>query len=160
MALKKKQIIYAGLLLTTIGIALLAYGYSQGIGDASYMSLLIDKNGDGVIDWRDCDVNHDGVLDIFDSIVVGAAMNTIQGQPLYNDACDLNGDHAISIIDSNILRAYTQQFRLLTLGFTEYFNTVTPQGDEMVIGLIALILGLGTAAYGRLTLKKKGKKKS
>ena len=146
--MKKKTFLYVGLLLAILGVSFMVYSTlgSQG----SVQDLLIDKNGDGIINWKDCDLNRDGVLDIFDSLLMSGALNTAVGEAGYNPNCDLDGDQRITTIDEAIFDYYVNQFRLMLLGWTEYFDTSTSHGQLMVLGLIIMILGLAVVGYSRV----------
>jgi len=45
------------------------------------------------------DINRDGVVDIYDVIVIGAAYNTSIGDAKWNSEADLNGDWTVNMYD-------------------------------------------------------------
>ncbi len=55
---------------------------------------------------RDPDINHDGVVNIIDAAILGAAYGTVTGSPRYNPAADLDANGVVDIIDASILGAY------------------------------------------------------
>ncbi len=52
------------------------------------------------------DINHDGSVDIFDAIQMGAAFNSAPGNPRWNPQADLNGDNSVDIYDALLLAAH------------------------------------------------------
>ena len=64
--------------------------------------VLADKNGDGIIDWRDADVNMDGVLNIRDVAIIASAYNKSVGEEGYAPQADLNEDGVIDDYDIEI----------------------------------------------------------
>lgn len=56
------------------------------------------------IDYRGAgDVNGDGTVDIYDSIILSAAYGSHRGEPSWDQRADLNYDDSVDIIDANIL---------------------------------------------------------
>ncbi|MGA3192149.1 MAG: PQQ-binding-like beta-propeller repeat protein [Candidatus Bathyarchaeia archaeon] len=51
------------------------------------------------------DVNHDGMIQIFDALIVSNAAWTSPGQKNWNPACDFNGDNVVDFFDWLILSA-------------------------------------------------------
>ena len=49
------------------------------------------------------DVNADGIVDVFDLVLVGVAFGSQEGEPSYNPDADLNGDGVIDIFDAVIV---------------------------------------------------------
>jgi hypothetical protein len=52
------------------------------------------------------DINRDGSIDANDMKVIDNSFNTLQGNPNFNPAADLNGDGAINMPDRMLLMAY------------------------------------------------------
>ena len=63
-----------------------------------------DMNGDGVIDWRDYDVDGDGHVDIIDISQVARAYGSTIGDEKYNTRVDFNGDGVIDDFDLNAIK--------------------------------------------------------
>ncbi len=55
------------------------------------------------------DINRDGIIDAMDMAVIDNSFNTLQGNPNFNPAADLNGDGAINMPDRMLLMAYFSQ---------------------------------------------------
>jgi len=55
------------------------------------------------------DINRDGSIDAKDMEVIDNSFNTLQGNPNFNPAADLNGDGAINMPDRMLLMAYFSQ---------------------------------------------------
>jgi hypothetical protein len=49
------------------------------------------------------DINNDGVVDIFDAIMLSAAWNSMPGSPKWNSNADINNDNIVDIYDAIIL---------------------------------------------------------
>jgi nitroreductase len=49
------------------------------------------------------DINNDGVVDIFDAIMLSAAWNSMPGSPKWNPNADINSDNIVDIYDAIIL---------------------------------------------------------
>jgi hypothetical protein len=49
------------------------------------------------------DINHDGIVDIFDAIMLSAAWNSMPGSPKWNPDADFNNDNIVDIFDAIIL---------------------------------------------------------
>jgi nitroreductase len=49
------------------------------------------------------DINDDGVVDIFDAIMLSAAWNSVPGSPAWNAKADINNDNIVDIFDAIIL---------------------------------------------------------
>jgi DNA-binding protein Fis len=49
------------------------------------------------------DINGDGVVDIYDAILLANAYGSIPGNPRWNPKADLNGDNVVDIYDAIIL---------------------------------------------------------
>jgi hypothetical protein len=52
------------------------------------------------------DVNRDGVIDVRDAVLLGAAYGSKPGGPNWNPDADLNGDGIVDDKDAEILRAH------------------------------------------------------
>ena len=55
------------------------------------------------------DVNHDGVVDIYDAILLAKAYNSKLGDQSWNPSADLNGDNAVDIYDAILLSTHWNQ---------------------------------------------------
>ncbi len=49
------------------------------------------------------DVNEDGIVDIYDAILLGLAFGSSPGEPGWNVRCDFNRDGIVDIFDAIIL---------------------------------------------------------
>jgi hypothetical protein len=49
------------------------------------------------------DINNDGIVDIFDAIMLSAAWNSVPSSPQWNPNADLNNDNIVDIFDAIIL---------------------------------------------------------
>lgn len=52
------------------------------------------------------DINDDGVVDIFDAILLSVAFGSTPGQPNWNSGADLNGDNIVDIFDAIIFSVH------------------------------------------------------
>lgn len=150
--MKQKTLVIAGGILILIGVALIAFDVATAV---DYYAMLTDKNGDGVINWHDADVNRDGVLDVFDSIAIANAQGSHLGDSNYNINADLDSNNVINVVDGDIFTATAHKFGFLTLAWTDYFNTTTSSGQMGIVGLLSLLLGFGVAGYARFTMSER-----
>jgi hypothetical protein len=49
------------------------------------------------------DINGDGIVDIYDAILLAKAFDSVSGQPNWNPYADINGDNIVDIYDAIIL---------------------------------------------------------
>jgi hypothetical protein len=49
------------------------------------------------------DLNGDGIVDIYDAIILGNAYNSTPGRPTWNSNADINGDGIVDIYDAILL---------------------------------------------------------
>jgi len=112
-----------GCLLTGLGWAL----------DLYYKSAIQDKNNDGVVDWRDVDINNDGRVDAFDvaSVVKNQGVVATTEQWRY----DINGDGYIDEYDVFLVRMFFGMKLAM-------FNIYTPQGKLTWSGIALATLGI------------------
>jgi hypothetical protein len=68
------------------------YKYKGGAGKGRFPPLLVAE-----------DVNGDGIIDIFDVVLLCGAYGAAEGSPDYNPLCDVNGDGKIDIFDAVLL---------------------------------------------------------
>jgi Ca2+-binding EF-hand superfamily protein len=54
---------------------------------------------------KSIDLNHDGVINMADVVILVLSFNTVKGDGKYVEAYDLNGDGAINMSDIIILAA-------------------------------------------------------
>ena len=79
---------------------------SDGIGDVPYV---IDGNNIDRFPLVSLstslrgDVNYDGVVDIYDAIILAGAFNSIPGSPNWNPNADINKDNTVDIYDAILL---------------------------------------------------------
>jgi parallel beta-helix repeat protein len=79
---------------------------SDGIGDAPYV---IDENNTDryplIHPWAELlgDINDDGIVDIYDAILLGICFNSTPDDPDWNPNADFNGDGLIDIYDAIML---------------------------------------------------------
>jgi hypothetical protein len=55
------------------------------------------------------DVNGNGIVDIFDSVILAGAYNSKPGDPNWNPNADLNGDGVVDIIDIALIASHFGQ---------------------------------------------------
>ena len=124
MSIKTKTSKGSALFAATFIIGLILIGAGFAI-EQYYKANIADKNGDGVKDWKDCDVNNDGKIDMKDIATIAAH----NGQPSTpdTDRYDINGDGFIDEMDVylasqffgsglSILNLYTNQGKVFTTG--------------------------------------------
>jgi len=94
---------------------------SDGIGDIPYQIPILDRFGNIVgfdydnyplmNPWINPDVNRDGIVDIFDLVLVANAYGSKPGDPKWNPDADLNKDGIIDIFDLvRIANAYGEKY--------------------------------------------------
>jgi hypothetical protein len=52
---------------------------------------------------KPADVNSDDAVDVVDLLYIVDSFGTVEGDPLYNPACDFNDDGAVDVVDLLIL---------------------------------------------------------
>ena len=102
----RRNAIIGVLVLVSLLVGIGYWAYKQGYLQGAEGRGLRDVNGDGLIDWRDCDLNGDGVIDGFDLDILAAHFNTKRGDANFLDSCDFNGDGFIDNDDLDILQHY------------------------------------------------------
>jgi hypothetical protein len=124
----KRKSLFIALLLA--GLAMMAVGYAM---EQYYRANVADKNGDGVKDWRDVDINEDGKIDILDIFLIARDV----GQPTTaeNWKCDINEDGFIDKTDCEL----ASQFYGMSLSVV---NLYTNQGKVFVMGVVVAALSL------------------
>ena len=55
------------------------------------------------------DINGDGIVDIFDAVLLAAAAGSMPGSPNWNPNADINNDNIVDIFDAVILAAHAGQ---------------------------------------------------
>jgi len=78
----------------------------DGIGDTPYVIDAYNVDRYPLINpWTPLlgDINDDGIVDIFDAILLANAFNSAIGMPTWNPEADLNNDDFIDIFDAIIL---------------------------------------------------------
>ncbi len=118
-------------LLLLLGLALMGIGYCL---DEYYKANLADKNGDGVKDWKDVDINGDGRVDIRDITLIAKNYN----KPVTDDytwRCDLNGDGFIDDYDLQLAKQFFGEGLSI-------LNIYTNQGKVFMAGLAITVLSL------------------
>ncbi len=148
--MKIGRVTIVGLLVLIIGVALTVYALM--VAEALPHGL-IDKNGDGVIDWHDADVNNDGKVNILDTMRI----SLLYGQTSSNDPnwavdsrCDLNGDNIIDTADYNICASFWGS----ALSWTNAFNPALIIGDYGLAGMTLIIVGSVTVIYEEKVKKR------
>ena len=102
---------------------------------------IVDMNGDGVIDWRDYDVNEDGIVDMLDLVSVADAYGSTVGDEKYNARCDFNQDGVIDDYDVNAIKDYFGQGNLSIIQLLIY-RAGTFKGMLAITGIICIILAI------------------
>jgi hypothetical protein len=127
MGISKKGLFVALLL---IGLAMVAAGYAM---EQYYKANIADKNGDGVKDWKDIDINGDGRVDMRDIVLITSKV----GQPTTADnwKSDINGDGFIDETDCNLAAQFFGQ------GLS-VLNIYTNQGKVFLSGIVVTVLAL------------------
>jgi hypothetical protein len=109
--------------------------YAESIKEPKRVIAIYDMNGDGIVTWKDLDVNYDGKVDIYDVAVVTRSYNTTSSDAAYNPRCDFNQDGKINDIDVNLVAPY--------FGYPlSLFSLGTFVGQTFVLGLAVFIMGL------------------
>jgi hypothetical protein len=62
-----------------------------------------------VIDCVVADINRDGIVDIFDALILAGAFNSVLGSPSWKPDADINGDNVIDIYDAMLLANHYNQ---------------------------------------------------
>lgn len=133
---KSNTVFYVFIAIFAIGLIMAISAYAL---DNYYKSHMIDKNGDGVVNWKDADVNGDGKVDIHDIALV--AGNTGPDTP-GNVRYDLNGDGVVDGMDAAICASYFGSYSL------SIFNLYSAQSKLFVTSLVIAVLGfLGMFFY-------------
>ena len=130
MSIKTKRTPLLFVITLVIGLILIGTGFAL---EQYYKANIADKNGDGVKDWKDCDVNGDGKVDIQDI----AAIARLVGQPSTTETWryDINEDMFIDEWDVTLV----SQFFGSGLSI---INLYTNQGKVFTTGLILAILSV------------------
>jgi hypothetical protein len=112
-----------GLILIGAGCALEQY----------YKANIADKNGDGVKDWKDIDINGDGKVDMRD--IYAIVLHTGQPTTADTDKYDINGDGFIDKTDAELAAQFFGE------GLS-VLNLYTNQGKVFTTGIILTILSV------------------
>ena len=105
---------------------------------------LYDMNGDETVDWRDLDVNNDGVIDMMDIVRVSHAYGSSLGDENYDPRVDFNQDSVIDNSDIDLITSYYGY----PLSLVDFFNPTLPIGQMLISGLIVTVLGMFTIKAG------------
>lgn len=108
-----------------------------------------DMNGDGVVDWKDYDVNVDGKVDMLDIATVASAYGSTIGDSAYNSRCDFNADGKIDDFDLNAIEDYFGE-GLTIWGFLTY-RAGTLKGLQLIGGVVSLVVAGVLLIKGRKT---------
>jgi parallel beta-helix repeat protein len=76
----------------------------DGVGDTNLPHLGVDSHP-LMSPWYPGDVNHDGIADIIDIVIISVAYGSHPGDPKWNPHADVNEDGLIDISDINIVSA-------------------------------------------------------
>ena len=141
MAVKKGTLMLVGLVLLAIGVAMVYVGWSTPYS-------IKDMNGDGVIDWKDYDVNQDNYVDMRDIVMVARAYGSSYGDYEYNPRCDFNQDGVIDEYDVNAIKVYFGQG--LSLVGLIAFRLTGERGPFLLFGIASACVGLAVLVVAGL----------
>jgi len=127
MSIKAKRIPQLFLITLFLGLVLMGSGFAL---EQYYKANIADKNGDGVKDWKDCDVNNDGKIDLLDTVII--SRNAEKPTTAETWRYDINEDGFIDRLDGELVFAH----RLSIL------NLYTNQGKVFITGVILTILSI------------------
>ena len=133
------------LMLTSIGSFLIYRGCTFSFTER-------DMNGDGVIDWRDFDVNSDGTVNILDSSQVVLHKSMI-GDANYDSKYDFNGDGFIDDTDVQIVFNHFLGGGLSLIN-VYFYRATTIQGIQIIAGAILIVVAVVLAI---VKIGKKGR---
>ncbi len=86
-----------------------------------------------------CDINHDGMMDVYDLAVLGKVYNSTPESLSWNPDCDLNSDGVINASDLGIFREYfgmptiSEVFVVSNISYTESIGNVYPAISKLFL---------------------------
>jgi len=138
MKIRKGRIAAIFAVMLLLGLVLMGAGYAL---QEYYRANIADKNSDGVKDWKDCDVNGDNKVDIYDIVSIAGHVGWPTTVETYR--YDINGDGFIDKWDAELAaQFYGQHLSIL--------NIYTNQGKAFTTGLILTILSAMGVAVGKI----------
>jgi hypothetical protein len=164
--IKSKKLLALSLVCMIVGLAIAAYGYYQDMVFASTLdneidetqqnttttqtivegpAILIDVNHDGVINWKDVDVDNSGQVNLNDAVAVLRAYGSKVGDAKYNVYFDFNGDGYVYNADTTILKEYYGAKAM------SIYDIQTTSGQFFICGIAIFIVGICSLPY---TVKK------
>jgi len=124
----------AGVAMMVVGLILMGMAYAESIKEPVSVVALYDMNDDGVVNWKDLDVNNDGKVDIYDIVSVAVSYGSRKGDDTFNPRCDFNQDERIDDIDLNLIKEF--------YGYPlSIFDVGTLEGQAFVLGLALCVMG-------------------
>ena len=137
--LTKKNAVLLAVLLVMCGVGLFYYGWAVPYP-------IRDMNGDGVINWKDYDINGDGKVDMLDIVQVAVAYGSEVGDSKFNPRCDFNGDGVINDYDVNAIKDYFGQGQFSLIELMGY-RLMGQRGVFLIFGIVAAVFGLALLVY-------------